>query len=91
MPSVKRTKRSDFWNEVPNDDENDAFFDEHVQELMKQCSKQPSHQDTGKIKQLMFQTFERRRKEILTTPVPVKDILIKYPPLATALGVSVSK
>ncbi|CAB4011368.1 Hypothetical predicted protein [Paramuricea clavata] len=87
-PPVKRTKKSDFWNEVPNYiNENEVFLDEHIAELEKQCSRPPSHQDTGKIKLLMAQTFEYRRKEILTTLVPVKDILAKYPPLATAMGI----
>ncbi|CAB4028645.1 Hypothetical predicted protein, partial [Paramuricea clavata] len=87
-PPVKRTKKSDFWNEAPNYiNENEVFLDEHIAELEKQCSRPPSHQDTGKIKLLMAQTFEYRRKEILTTLVPVKDILAKYPPLATAMGI----
>ena len=62
-------------------------MDEHLAELLKECSRPRKSQDTGKIKQLMTSTFEHRRSEILTKPVPVKEILQQYPPLATVSGV----
>ena len=85
---VKRTKRNDFWNEIPIvSKEIGCVMDEHLAELLKECSRPRKSQDTGKIKQLMTSTFEHRRSEILTKPVPVKEILQQYPPLATVSGV----
>jgi hypothetical protein len=85
---VKRTKRSDFWSEIPISKENQSFFSDHLAELQKDCSCPPSSQDVGKIKQLMQSTYEERRADILTTTIPVQEIVTKYPPLATVTGVS---
>ena len=86
--SVKRTKRNDFWNKLPIvSKEIECLVEEHLAELQKKCTRPHKSQDIGKIKQLMISTFEHRRSEILTKPVPVKEILQQYPPLATVSGV----
>lgn len=85
---VKRAKRSDFWNEIPVvSKENEVVIGEHVAELKKECDRPPQRRDVGKVKQLMTSTFEYRRSEILTNPIPAEEILQKYPPLQTVSGV----
>ena len=88
---MKRRKRSDFWNEIPVSKENEAFFADHLVALKQECSRPPNCQDVEKIKQLMISTYEHRRAEILTigNTIPVKEIVMKYPPLGTVSGVSV--
>ena len=89
---VKRTKRGDFWNEIPVVSmEMECLVNEHLAEIQKECAR-PSHsQDVGKIKQLMTSTYEHRRSEILMKSIPVREIIQQYPPLATVNGVSFCK
>ena len=88
----KRPKKCDFWNVVPTcDGITDSIHNEHVAELNKECQKPATKQDKTKIRQLMNLTYELRRKSILTTTVPVGEIIEKYPPLATINGVRYSR
>lgn len=64
-----------------------AIHEEHLVELEKETSKQINSQDKEKIKALMEATYPIRRKNILSTAIPVKDIIKKYPALATMSGV----
>ena len=84
----KMPRRLDFWNVVPSlEGTTAAIHKEHVVELAKEHSKQEGSQDKGKIKALMEATYQIRRKDILSTAIPVKDIIERYPPLATINGV----
>ena len=79
---MKRRKRSDFWTEIPVSKENEALFADHLVALKQECSRPPHYQDVETIKQLMISTYEHRRAEILTieNTIPVKEIVMKYPP-----------
>lgn len=89
QPLIKRQRRLDFWNEIPNSGRTtDAIQKEHLSELQKEMQKSASIQDKDKIKTLMGLTYELRRKEILTITIPVREIVEKYPGLATISGVS---
>ena len=79
---VKRTRRMDFWNEIPTSTENERIISDHVAELQKECSRPPGNQDVVKVKNLMVVTYEYRRTQVLTKPVPVKELVNKFPPLA---------
>ena len=84
----KRPKKIDFWNVVPNSvGITDSIQSDHIAELHKEFQKPPMKQDQTKIRELMNLTYELRRKDILTTVIPVKEIIKKYPPLATINGV----
>ncbi len=85
---VKRTRRMDFWNEIPTSTENERIISDHVAELQKECSRPPGNQDVVKVKNLMVVTYEYRRTQVLTKTVPVKELVNKFPPLATVSGVS---
>ena len=88
QPKTKMSRRCDFWNVVPSlEGTTAAIHKEHLLELEKENCKQVSSQDSGKIKALMEATYQIRRKDILTTAIPVKDIIKKYPALATISGV----
>ena len=90
-PILKRFKKADIWNEIPNSgNTTEAIHKEHISELRKETQKSASNQDKNKVKTLMKSTFEMRRKEILTTLTPVSEIIETYPPLATISGVSTS-
>ena len=84
----KRPKKIDFWNVVPNPvGITNSMQSDHIAELHKEFQKPPTRQDQTKIRELMNSTYELRRKDILTTVIPVKEIIEKYPPLATINGV----
>ena len=88
-PNPKRYRKADIWNQVPNSgNTTKAIHKEHISELQKELQKSISGQDKNKIKTLMASTFELRRKEILSTLIPVSKIIQTYPPLATISGVS---
>ena len=87
-PKKGRPKRIDFWNEIPTFSHTTKTIQkEHIVQLQKECTKTPSIQDTGMIKELMNATYKLRRRDILTTTMPVNDIILQYPPLATVNGV----
>lgn len=88
QPKTKNSRRLDFWNVVPSlEGTTAAIHKEHLVELEKEHCKPVSSQDSGKIKALMEATYQIRRKDILSTAIPVKDIVKKYPALATISGV----
>jgi hypothetical protein len=88
-PILKRPRKADMWNEVPNPgNTTEEIQKEHVSELHKETHKSAGTQDKNKIRMLMSSTFPIRRKEILTTLTPVSKIIERYPPLATISGVS---
>jgi hypothetical protein len=81
-------RKVDFWNVVPfAEATTEAIHKEHLVELDKENAKQASRQDKEKVKALMEATYQIRRKDILTTTIPVKDIIERYPALATINGV----
>lgn len=82
-----KKRRNDFWNVVPNVQVPEAIHLEHVAELKKETAHPPVKQDKIKIKQLMLATFEKRRCDILTKVIPVQEIVVEYPPLATVVGI----
>ena len=79
----------DFWNVVPTceDTSHATIEDDHVAELHREMQCPPKNQDVAKIAELMCATYNMRRKAILTSAIPVRQLLIKYPPLATVNGV----
>ena len=79
----------DFWNVVPTceDTSHATIEDDHVAELHREMQRRPQNQDVAKIAELMRATYNMRRKAILTSAIPVRQLLIKYPLLATVNGV----
>ncbi|CAB3981035.1 Pro-Pol poly [Paramuricea clavata] len=77
---VKTTRRMDFWNEIPTSTENERIISDHVEELQKECSCPLGNQDVVKVKNIMVTTYEYRRTQVLTKPVPVKELVNKFPP-----------
>ena len=85
---VKVSRKMDFWNVVPTcEDTSQQIEDDHVAELHREMQRPPKNQDVAKIAELMRATYKMRRKAILTSAIPVRQLLIKYPPLATVNGV----
>ncbi|XP_028418111.1 uncharacterized protein LOC114543235 [Dendronephthya gigantea] len=81
-----KPRKMDFWNIIPNPVGTESIQNDHLAEMQKECQKPRMAQDKNKIKELMNVTYDLRRKEILTTTVPVKEIIKKYPPLASVNG-----
>ena len=85
---VKVSRKMDFWNVVPTcEDTSQTIEDDHVAELHREMQRPPKNQDVAKIAELMCATYNMRRKAILTSAIPVRQLLIKYPLLATVNGV----
>lgn len=80
-----------FWNEIRTSIENERIISDHVAQLQKECSRPLPNQDVVKVKNLMVFTYEYRRTQVLTKPVPAKELINKFPPLATVSGVSFLK
>ncbi len=88
----KRPKKTDSWNIVRiSVNITESIQSDHIAELQKEFQKAPTKQDKTKVRELMNLTYELRRKDILTTPVPVREMIQKYPPLATINGVRYMK
>ncbi len=94
-PTTKKPKRdqpptqADLWSVIPQIPKGftEDIYEEHVSALQKEV--RLSKPNEAKITELMKSTFEVRRRDIMSKIRPIKEIVEKYPPLATCAGVSI--
>jgi hypothetical protein len=84
----QRPTRADFWSILPDIPKGftQDVYEEHISALQKENRLAKPNQ--AKITELMKSTFEVRRRDIMRKIQPIKEIVCKYPPLATCAGVS---
>lgn len=79
---------TDFWKVLPDAPGfvTEDVQDDHISALQKET--RLTKPNNGKVNELMKSTYELRRRNILRQVSPIKEIVKKYPPLATCAGVS---